>query len=142
VLRLSNYTGTAAGRTFPSETGFHTSRTFFTDDDGVYILEPRDGSAALERNNDGALAIEEVLNAVRTDVHKIADGRLQLPAEVPFVEAHNTWVTNQPNTLLVIPVTDLAQHTLLGLCYFLQNGFVLYDNVAGRAIPEIERFAP
>src|SRR5690606_28339013 len=26
--RLSNYAGTAAGRTFPSGAGFHTSRTF------------------------------------------------------------------------------------------------------------------
>ena len=30
---LSNYSGVAGGRTFPSAAGFHTSNTFFTDDE-------------------------------------------------------------------------------------------------------------
>ncbi|MFZ3048240.1 MAG: hypothetical protein WA151_20185, partial [Desulfatirhabdiaceae bacterium] len=36
---LSNYAGSAGGRTFPSAAGFHTSQTFFTDDDGVMYLQ-------------------------------------------------------------------------------------------------------
>ena len=36
---LSNYSGAAGGRTFPSAAGFHTSNTFFTDDEGVYLLD-------------------------------------------------------------------------------------------------------
>src|SRR5919107_4827774 len=32
---LSNYSGTAGGRTFPSAAGFPTSEVFFTDDEGV-----------------------------------------------------------------------------------------------------------
>ncbi|MBW2408187.1 MAG: hypothetical protein JRF72_00205, partial [Deltaproteobacteria bacterium] len=32
---LSNYAGAAGGRVFPSAAGFHTSQTFFTDDDGL-----------------------------------------------------------------------------------------------------------
>jgi hypothetical protein len=36
---LSNYAGAASGRTFPSGAGFHTSKTFFTDDEGVYVLQ-------------------------------------------------------------------------------------------------------
>lgn len=32
--QLSNYAGAAGGRTFPSAAGFHTSMTFFTDDEG------------------------------------------------------------------------------------------------------------
>lgn len=38
---LSNYAGAASGRTFPSAAGFHTSKTFFTDDEGVYLLDNR-----------------------------------------------------------------------------------------------------
>jgi hypothetical protein len=49
--------------------------------------------------------------------------------EVPYIEAHDAWVVNQPSTLLVIPVSDLAQHLLLGLCYFHQNGAVIRQNV-------------
>ncbi len=39
---LSNYAVAAGGRVFPSAAGFHTSQTFFTDDDGVYVLDMRD----------------------------------------------------------------------------------------------------
>src|SRR5689334_6730663 len=37
--RLSNYSAAAGGRCFPSAAGFHTSKTFFTDDEGVHVLD-------------------------------------------------------------------------------------------------------
>jgi hypothetical protein len=137
---LSNYAAAAGGRTFPSAAGFHTSMTFFTDDEGVYVLDNRDAPAEAERAADGTLSLDKVVEALRKRVRKLQDGRLHLPSETPFVEAHNTWVTNKPGTLLVIPVADLSQHVLLGLCYMLQNGLVLYDDINKRAIPGIERF--
>lgn len=42
ALHLSNYAGSAGGRTFPSAAGFHASMTFFTDDDGIYVVNARD----------------------------------------------------------------------------------------------------
>lgn len=137
---LSNYAGAAGGRSFPSAAGFHTSQTFFTDDDGVYLLEARDAPAFAERKEDGSLDLEEVVQSLKRHVRKIQDGRLQLPPEVPYTEPHNTWVANHPGSLLVIPVGDLAQHVLLTLAYMLQNGLVLFDNINGRSIPGIERF--
>jgi len=137
---LSNYAGTAGGRTFPSSAGFHTSITFFTDDEGVYVLDTRDVPPFAEREADGSLDLEAVLKTLKGHVRKIRDGRLGLPPEFPHTEAHNTWVVNQPGTLLVIPVGDLAQHVLLNLCYMLQNGIVLSDDVHGRPIPGMERF--
>jgi hypothetical protein len=137
---LSNYAGAAGGRSFPSAAGFHTSMTFFTDDDGVYVLEARDAPAFAERQADGSLDLQEVLVALKNHIRKIQDGRLRLPAEVPFVEPHNTWVVNHPGTLLVIPVGDLAQHVLLNLCYMLQNGLILYDDIHKRAIPGMAEF--
>jgi hypothetical protein len=137
---LSNYAGAAGGRTFPSSAGFHTSMTFFTDDEGVYVLEARDASAFAEREEDGSLELEALLNPLRSRIRKLQDGRLGLPPEVPYTEAHNTWVVNHPGTLLVIPVGDLAQHVLLNLCYMLQNGLVVKDDIHRRSIPGIERF--
>ena len=133
---LSNYAGAAGGRTFPSAAGFHTSTLFFTDDEGVYVLDNRDAPAPGGRREDG----EAVLEDVEARTRKIGDGRLGIPPEVPFVEAHNTWVVNRPGTFLLMPVGDLAQHALLNLCYMLQNGLVLYDDVHKRSIPGIERF--
>lgn len=138
---LSNYAGAAGGRTFPSAAGFQTSMTFFTDDDGVYVLDNRDAPAAAERSADGTLELEEVMQALRSRISRLQEGRLKLPSETPFVEAHNTWVANKPGTLLVIPVADLAQHVVLMLCYMLQNGMVLTDDIHKRPIPGIERFS-
>ncbi|MEZ4598797.1 MAG: hypothetical protein R2940_03290 [Syntrophotaleaceae bacterium] len=137
---LSNYAGAAGGRTFPSAAGFHTSQTFFTDDDGVYLLDMRDAPSFQDRTEDGALDPEAFVQNVRNRVRKIGEGRLQLPPEVPFTEPHNTWVFNQPSTLVVVPVGDLAQHVLLNLLYMLQNGLVLYDDLNRRSIPGIEKF--
>ena len=137
---LSNYAGSAGGRTFPSSAGFHTSMTFFTDDEGVYVLNARDSAPFAEREKDGLLDLSTLLGALKAQVTKIRKGRLGIPPEVPYVEAHNTWVVNQPGTLLVIPVGDLAQHLLLNLCYMLQNGLVLRDDIHRRSIPGIEKF--
>jgi hypothetical protein len=137
---LSNYAGSAGGRTFPSSAGFHTSMTFFTDDEGVYVLDARNVPPFAERDADGSLDLETVLNSLKSRIKKIRDGRLGLPAEVPYTEAHNTWVVNQPGTVLVIPVGDLAQHVLLNLFYMLQNGIVVRDDINRRSIPGIEKF--
>ncbi len=137
---LSNYAGDAGGRVFPSAAGFHTSKTFFTDDEGVYVLEGRNVEPFADRAEDGGMDMEQVLDSVRGHVRKLQDGRLRLPPEPPYTEPHNTWVANHPSTLLVIPVGDLAQHVLLNLCYMLQNGLVLTDDVNRRPVPGIERF--
>jgi len=137
---LSNYSAAAGGRTFPSAAGFETSKTFFTDDSGVYVLDNRDEPAWTRRGPQGELDLEAMVQAHKGQVRKLQDGRLRLPTEVPYVEAHNTWVVNQPGTLLVVPVGDNAQHVLLGFCYYAQNGTVFYDDVNRRPIPGLEAF--
>jgi hypothetical protein len=137
---ISNYAGAAGGRIFPSAAGFHTSEIFFTDDEGVYVLDMCDAPAFAEREEDGLLNPDEFFNNVKNRVRKLQNGRLKLPPEVPYVEAHNTWVVNKPATLIVIPVGDLSQHVLLNICYMLQNGLVLYDDINRRSIPGIEKF--
>ena len=137
---LPNYAGAAGGRTFPSAAGFHTTVTFFTDDEGVYVLDMRDSPAAADKDEHGAAGLQDELSALKGRIRKLQDGRLRLPPEVPYVEEHNTWVANRPGTLLVIPVADLAQHVLLGLCYLLQNGYVVTDDIHRRSVPGIEQF--
>jgi hypothetical protein len=138
--RLSNYAGAAGGRVFPSAAGFQTSLTFFTDDEGVYVLEMRDAQAFSEREEDGSLNFDDFVDYTRSRIRKLQDGRLKIPFELPITEAHNTWVFNHPSTLVVVPVGDLSQHVLLALCYMLQNGLVLYDDINRCPIPGIEEF--
>lgn len=137
---LSNYAGAARGRVFPSAAGFHTSVTFFTDDEGVYLLDNKNEPSSLEHNPDGSMDFRKIIEKVSTSIRKIDDKRLVLSSDTPHIEAHNTWVANRPGTLLVIPVGDLAQHVLLALCYMLQNNYVLYDDINKCSIPGIEKY--
>ncbi|SJM63985.1 hypothetical protein [Gulosibacter sp. 10] len=142
--QLPNYSGSAIGRTFPSAAGFHTTQFFFTDDSGTYYLPTRDGAFTNRLNAqtfDSGDAVQDALNELLTRVVRIGDQRLFLPREQPYFEGHNTWIGNHPGSLLVIPVADLAQQTLLNIAFFAQNGYVVYDDINGREIPGLERFA-
>ncbi|MBI0582667.1 MAG: hypothetical protein ISF22_00415 [Methanomassiliicoccus sp.] len=134
---LPNYSGTAWGRTFPSSAGFHTSELFFTDDEGVYHLPSRDGPRPAAGPEEPAGPPENML----ARSVKLRDGRLQLPPRDPHLEAHNRWCVNRPGSLLIIPVADIAQHMLLGLCYLLQNRAALYDDLNRTPIPGLDRYS-
>jgi hypothetical protein len=136
---LANYSGGAAGRTFPSAAGFHTAEIFFTDDSGTYFMPTRDAGARVDP------AVEDVTPELMLERHagliqKLSDDRVHLPREEPYMEGHNTWIANHPGSLLVIPVADIAQHNIANLCFFTQNGYCVYDDVNRRPIPGMERF--
>lgn len=137
---VSNYSAGAAGRTFPSAAAFHTAELFFTDDSGLYFFATRDAGALVDP------ATEEVTAELMVERHserlrKLSDSRLHLPPEEPYLEGHNTWCVNVPGSLLVIPVADIAQHVLAILCFFVQNGYAIYDDVNDRKIPGLEEFS-
>lgn len=135
-----NYAGAAGGRTFPSPAGFHVAEFFFTDDSGVYFFATRDAPALVERDADGTLDYEAFLAAHRARIRKLADGRMNIPPEEPYMEGHNTWCVNRPGTLLVIPVGDIAQNLLAILAFLVQNGYGIFDDVNGSRIPGLEQF--
>jgi hypothetical protein len=138
---LSNYSGAAGGRTFPSAAGFHTSELFFTDDEGVYLFETRDAPALVERTTNGPPDLDAILDAHRSRIRKLSDDRLYIPPQEPYMEGHNTWCANRPGSTLLIPVGDIAQHMIAVLCFMVQNGYGLYDDVNGEQIPGLERFS-
>lgn len=137
---MPNYAGSASARTFPSSAGFHTTDLFFTDDSGVYFLSTRDLKPSTHNQLSRDMDLNEWLKYTEKQIRKISDKRLVIPREEPHIESHNLWVTNTPGSLFVIPVADLAQHVILGLCYFLQNGYGLIDDINKREIPGLEKF--
>lgn len=134
--KLPNYTTSAGGRSFSSSAGFNTSEFFFTDDTGVYFLPTRDMIPAGDSPD-----LQACLDRHRARIVKLADGRLQIPAAIPHMEGHNTWCANVPGSTLVFPVADVAQHVILLLLYLVQNGACIYDDVNGRPLPGLERYA-
>ncbi len=137
---LPSYSGMAAGRTFPSAAGFHTSQIFFTDDSGTYLFNTRDASPPVPRDEHGRVDVVELLLAHRQYIHRLSDTRLYIPPQEPYMAGHNAWNANKPGSVLVWPVADVAQHQLLKLLFIAQNGFVLYDDVHNRPIPGLEKF--
>jgi hypothetical protein len=136
--KLPNYTTAAGGRSFPSSAGFNTTEFFFTDDTGVYFLPTRDMAPM---PNDGTVDLQRWTEAHRARIVKLADGRLNIPAAMPYMEGHNTWCANVPGSTLIWPVADVAQHVILLLLYLVQNGTGIYDDLNGRQIPGLEKFS-
>ena len=138
--RIPNYASGAGGRTFPSCAGFQIAEFFYTDDNGVYFLPTRDMPAVDARIGTDETDLQAYLDAHKQRIVQIADGRLHIPAQAQHLEMHNEWCTNVPGSTLIIPVADLAQHVLLVLCYLVQNGACVYDDINRRPIPGMEAF--
>lgn len=137
---IPNYACAAGGRTFPSAAGVHTSEFFYTDDHGVYFFPTRDAPSLVERDREGMMDLNAYLSAHRSRIRKLSDKRLHIPAKPQHIEMHNPWCVNRRGSTLVIPVADLAQHHVAALCYLVQNGACIYDDVHKNPIPGIERF--
>jgi len=138
--KMPNYAGAAGGRSFPSAAGFHTSEIFYTDDNGVYVFPTRDMPATDARHGNGKTDLKAYLDAHKSRIVKLADGRLKTPASPEHMEMHNEWCANVPGSTLIIPVADLAQHMILSFCYLVQNGAALYDDVNKQPIPGLSTF--
>ncbi|MDM9383903.1 hypothetical protein QUB80_24795 [Chlorogloeopsis sp. ULAP01] len=137
---LSNYSAAAGGRTFPSAAGFHTSEIFFTNDDGIYFFPTRDAHAVVERQADEKINLDALLEVHRKRIRKLSESRLYIPPAEPYMEGHNTWCVNRPGSMLIIPVSDIAQHMIANLCFLVQNGYCIYDDVNHEQIPGLEKF--
>jgi len=138
--KLSNYCGSPVGRTFPSSAGFITSELFYTDDSGTYFFPTRDFHPQMEIQ-DGKVNLEEFLTVHQKRIKKLSDKRLHIPRAEPYMEGHNTWIANHKGSTLIIPVGDLAQHMLATICFYTQNGFPIYDDIAKQPIPGLENFS-
>lgn len=137
---IPNYAGAAGGRTFPSAAGFQITEFFYTDDNGVYFLPTRDMPAVEARAANGETDLNAYLEAHKARIVKLTDERLKIPARPEHLEMHNEWCVNVPGSTLIIPVADLAQHIIQALCYFVQNGVCIYDDINNRPIPGLDRF--
>lgn len=138
--RIPNYLAAAGGRSFPSAAGFHTSDVFFTDDEGVYFFPTRDAHAAPSGQTGKTTDLEAYLSEHKAKIIKLADGRLNTPRSPQHMEPHNFWCANVPGSTLIIPVADLAQHHILNLCYLVQSGACIYDDLRNTAVPGMSQF--
>jgi hypothetical protein len=137
---LPRYSNSAGGRSFPSAAGWHTTDFFYTDDTGIYFLSTRDAHPS--KDTEGMLAPDQapITDSERSGLRLLREGRLYLPPVAPHVSPHNRWSFNRPGSLVIFPVSDVAQYLLALLLVYIERGICIFDDVHGRPIPGIEQF--
>jgi hypothetical protein len=89
---------------------------------------------------DGEVDLQEFLAAHKARIRKLSNKRLYTPRGEPYMEGHNTWIANHEGSTLVIPIGDLAQHVLSTICFYTINQFPIYDDIAKKQIPGIDKY--
>jgi hypothetical protein len=126
-------------RTWPSSCSNHGTELFFTDDDGLYLLDmfnltPEPGEVTTLSGRGEAEQVEVILNMFRRARRELSPGRAPLPTTLPGLFDFNQWNANKPGTTLFVPVTNTTLEYINLLFIYLARsyGFSLVDEQHGR----------
>jgi hypothetical protein len=102
------------GRTFPSTSRGRRTALFFTNDQGVYVIDSAAPSASKLREVETPDERDKILSLYRENRKTLQQGRLDIPRRVPPLSGHNLSVSNMPGSTLFMPVCDVSS-SLIGL---------------------------
>jgi hypothetical protein len=102
------------GRTFPSTSHGRCTALFFTNDEGVFVIDPAAPPATKLQTVDEPANRDDVLELHRQHLKSLQQGRLDIPRRVPPLSGHNLWDSNMPGSTLFMPVCDVSR-SLIGL---------------------------
>jgi hypothetical protein len=105
--------GGGDGRTFGSTTNGRRTALFFTNDDGVYVIEPGSIAATKVREVEAPDEREKILGLYRQHRRTLRAGRLDIPRHLPPLFAHNLWDSNMPGCTLFMPVCDVSESLIV-----------------------------
>ncbi len=117
----------STGRTFPSTSGGRRTALFFTNEAGVYVIDPAGPSASRLREVETDDQRERVLALYREHRKLIKTGRLDIPRRMPPLSGHDWWDSNGPGSTLFMPVCDVTYSLISLIAQFVDA--------------ELERFA-
>lgn len=107
------------GKPYPSAMGSHRARLFFTNDDGVFVVNADQAKMTEMREYANANDHKKILGFYENYVEKLDDTRMDLPPVAPGIWPHNQWVCNRPGTTVFMPVIDVTKDMIklvLNLC--------------------------
>jgi hypothetical protein len=102
------------GRTFPSTSRGRRTALFFTNDRGVYVIDPTAPSPNQVREVETTDQRDKILSLYRENRKTLQQGRLDIPRTVPPLSGHNLSVSNVAGSTLFIPICDVS-YSLIGL---------------------------
>ena len=109
------------GRTFGSTTHGRRTALFFTNDRGVFVIDPAAPVATKLQEIEARDERARILALYDRHRRQLASERLPIPRRMPPLFGHNHWSCNQPGTTLFMPVADLSL-VLIALILALVDG--------------------
>jgi hypothetical protein len=109
------------GRTFASTSRGRRTALFFTNDSGVYVIDPAKPRASKLREIETPDERGNILDLYRQHRQRLGEGRLAIARRVPPLFGHNMWDCNLPGSTLFMPVCDVSL-SLIGLILCLVDG--------------------
>ena len=97
------------GRTFPSTSHGRFTALFFTNDDGVFVIDPAAAPATKLQAVPEPTDRDHVLELHRQHRRRLQQGRLDIPRLVPPLSGHNLWDSNMPGSTLFMQVADVSR---------------------------------
>jgi hypothetical protein len=133
-----------AGRTVASGDAVHAVALFVINDEGAWMLKrpqdyPRTEIAELART----AREHELVELYEKGRIRIADGRPDVPRELPFVMPFNKWAANLPGTTYFLPVNEFSAFyiNVLLSAFSEEFGYFLVDERNRFKPAGIARFA-
>jgi hypothetical protein len=97
------------GRTVATGDGVQSVLMFVVNDEGVWLIKrPQDYPQAMIPELIQAAQRHELVELYEKGRVKIADHRVDVPHELPFVPLFNTWSANVPGTSYFLPMNELT----------------------------------
>lgn len=117
------------GRSISNPCNSHTIKLFFTNDDGVFIYDPKEATKVVEIDTE--VDREKIMKYFDEDTRKVQDGRLVTAPEGVLPGQH--WNINKPGTTLFMPIADLTELYINLLCGVFQGeGYQMFDDLKGQ----------
>jgi len=126
-------------RTWPSSCSNHGTELFFSNDDGLHMLDmynmvPGEDEVMTISGKSEAEQAEVIVDMYRRARRTLEEGRAKLPTTLPGLFDFNQWNANKPGTTLFVPVTNTTIEYINLLFIYLARsyGFSLVDEQHGR----------
>ncbi len=118
------------GKATPNPCNVFTTKLFFTNDNGTFLYDPKEGTNPVEIETESDR--EKIMTYYRKDCIKVLDHRIEMFPE--YLHKMITWNTNQPGTTVFIPVVDHSEEYINWASMVLNDeyGYQIYDDIKGQ----------
>ncbi|HHY41101.1 MAG TPA: hypothetical protein GX502_07600, partial [Syntrophaceticus sp.] len=118
-----------SGRVHPCPCNSQNSVLAFINDDGIFLYKPPAATQLVEiKTPEDRL---KILDVYRKHTVRIVDKRPQIP-DMAWLSS-NRWGVNKEGTTFFLPIIDVtAEYINFLLFAFGQEGYYIYDNIAGK----------